>query len=90
MNSFFSNALIQLGWVKSKLSCFFTKLICFKLLTLSIVEWKSNYNHFCAGEEVKHRGVKLGLFMALSSELLILRPDPDGFPNFYSIWATAR
>jgi lysophospholipid acyltransferase (LPLAT)-like uncharacterized protein len=32
MNSFFSNALIQLGWVKSKLSCFFTKLIYFKLL----------------------------------------------------------
>jgi hypothetical protein len=27
-----SNALIQLGWVESKLSCFFTKLICFKLL----------------------------------------------------------
>jgi hypothetical protein len=32
MNSFFSNALIQLGWVESKLSCFFAKLICFKLL----------------------------------------------------------
>jgi lysophospholipid acyltransferase (LPLAT)-like uncharacterized protein len=31
MNSFFSNAHIQLGWVKSKLSCFFTKKIYFKL-----------------------------------------------------------
>ncbi len=34
MNSFFSNALIQLGWVESKLSCFFTKSICFELLRL--------------------------------------------------------
>lgn len=31
MNSFFSNARIQLGWVKGRLSYFFTKLIYIKL-----------------------------------------------------------